>query len=605
MLNIHEIDANKEPMISSAFTSMRALLVAPKPLAWRYVGFLLFLIAYTLIAECFGGLPSVLPAWRLEIPLLLYFYFYCNKITRPSRWQYLTAAMPIVLTYVIFDTYHVLFGRLLRIIEVTELPEMFLVMPIPNKILLILAVGLPLGVFLRSVQWRRVRPLVLGAVPLLALVVAVEGFPAFVMAGFERTQKPIDWKSDANSAGFNGRISMAIYNEARRISSLEKTMAYRGNSPFLNAFGDLVAKVKEVKGKHNVHLIVLESFLDPTLLRNAQFSRSPAHPSFEALFQNTGGLSVSPVFGGATAQAEFEVLCGVPAMRELSGIEFDVFTGAQTLCLPNILGQAGYHAMATNAFLPDFFNSTKGYEGVGFENIYYPSEYAPGVETYFSIGDVTDEAFMYDGDLFSQNLAFVSDWLKRNPGRPLLNYIMTIYGHTPHLINLDKRPKTVEFKGMGTFRDDQLERAVNQYYYRTEVIAAYVKELMRIDPHSIIILVSDHLPSLTYGPNTYKDLHYLDNTEDSIHLNRIYVVENGRAVHYDTIHHYDVPRLILNYVTQAKFSQTFAQNADLREKRIGLATLRDQYMTIMAHAMDGKPIFSSFGYWNVSDAPAN
>ncbi|MHB8811360.1 MAG: sulfatase-like hydrolase/transferase [Desulfobulbaceae bacterium] len=587
-------------MNSSPFSSLRALLVLPKHPGFRYIGFLLFLISYTLIAECFGGLPSVLPAWRLEIPLLLYFYFYCNKITRPSRWQYLTAAMPIILTYAIFDTYHVLFGRLLRIIEVTELPEMFLVMPIHNRVLMFLAVGLPLVIFLRSVQWRRLRPLVLGAVPLVALVVAVEGFPAFVMAGFERTQKPIDWMSDANSAGFNGRISMALYNEARRISSLEKTMAYRGDSPMLSAFGDLVAKVKEVERKHNVHLIVLESFLDPSLLQGARFSRNPAHPSFEALFENKGGLSISPVFGGATAQAEFEVLCGVPAMRELSGIEFDVFTGARTLCLPNILSQAGYHTMATNAFLPDFFNSTKGYEGVGFEKIYYPSDYAPGGETYFSIGDVTREEFMFDGDLFSQNLTFVSDWLKRNPGKPMLNYIMTIYGHTPHLINLDKRPKVVEIIGTGTFRDDQLERAVNQYYYRTEVLAAYVKELMRIDPESIIILVSDHLPSLTYGPNTYKDLQYLGNTEDSVHQNRIYIVENGRAVKYDTIHHYDVPRLILNYVTQARFSQTLTLNATLREKSIGLSSLRDQYMTIMAHAMGGRPIFSRLGYWEAN-----
>lgn len=592
-------------MISSAFTSLRARLVAPKPIAFRYIGFLLFLIAYTLLAECLGGLPSMLPAWRMEIPLLLYIYFYFNQITRQSRWQYLTAVLPIILIYAIFDIYHVLFGRLLRITEVTEVPEMFQVMPIQNKMLLILAVGLPLAIFLRSVQWRRTRPLIYGAVPLLALVVAVEGFPAYFMAGFERTQKPIDWMSDAKSAGFNGRISMSLYNEARRISSIEKTLAYRDNSRFLSAFGNEVDRVREVGLKQNVHLIVLESFLDPNLLRNARFSRNPEHPAFEAIFKNKGGFSISPVFGGATAQAEFEVLCGVPAMRELSGIEFDVFTGAQTLCLPNILGQAGYHTMATNAFSPDFFNSTKGYEGVGFANIFYPSEYAPGVETYFSIGDVTDEAFMYDGDLLSQNLAFVSKWLQQNPGKPLMNYIMTIYGHTPHLINLDKRPKAVEIKGKGTFRDEQLERAVNQYYYRTQVIAAYVRELMRIDPNSIIILVSDHLPSLTYGPNTYKELHYLGNTDDSIHLNRIYIVENGRAVHYDTIHHYDVPRLILNYVTKAKSSHTFTVNTEPPDKSIGMSSLREQYMTIMAHAMDGKPIFSGFSLWETVDAHAN
>jgi phosphoglycerol transferase MdoB-like AlkP superfamily enzyme len=589
-------------MTLPAVSSLRSFLVAPKPPAIRYIGFLLFLMAYTVIAHRFGGLPSMLPAWRMEIPLLLYLYFYFNRISRPSRWQYLTSALPIFLTYAIFDTYHVLFGRLVRITEVTELPEMFLVMPLLNKILLSLAVCLPLGIFLRSVQWRRSRPLVWGAVPLLALVVAVEVFPAYFMAGFERTQKPVDWMSDARSVGFNGRISMALYNEARRINSLEKTTAYRDNIPFLNAYGDVVQKVRNVVQKNNVHLIVLESFLDPNLLHNASFSRSPGHPSFEALFKNNGGLSISPVFGGGTAQAEFEVLCGVPAMRVLSGIEFDVFTGAQTLCLPNILSQAGYNTMATNAFLPDFFNSTKGYRGAGFESIYYPSEYALGMETYFSVGDATDEEYIYDGNLFSQNLAFVSDWIRRNPGRPLLNYMMTIYGHAPHQINLDKRPKVVEFEGMGTFRDDQLERAVNQYYYRTQAIAAYVKQLIRIDPSSIIILVSDHLPSLTFGPNTYKDLHYLNNTSNSIHLNRIYIIENGHPVQNETIHHYDVPRLILNYVTRERSSQMFVQNTDPEEKSIAMTSLREQYMTIMAHAMDGGPIFSRFGY---RDAQAN
>jgi hypothetical protein len=215
--------------------------------------------------------------------------------------------------------------------------------------------------------------------------------------------------------------------------------------------------------------------------------------------------------------------------------------------------------------------------------------------SYFSAGDVTDEFFMYDGDLFAQNLAFVGDWMRHNPGKPLLNYIMTVYGHTPHLINLDKRPKVVEISGMGKLPDDQLERAVNQYYYRTEVIAAYVQELVRIDPHSIIILVSDHLPSLTYGPNTYADLHYLDNTKDSIHLNRIYIVENGRPIRYDPIHHYDVPRIILGYLTQNKVRHTLSLNA---ENHADPAHQREQYMTVMAHAMDGNPIFSRFGYRN-------
>ncbi len=582
-------------------TSPRQLFFFLKPLANRYVGFLAFLIFYTLVMQQCGGLPALLNVWRLEIPLILYFYYYFNLITRPSRLQFMVAAVPVVLLYGVFDVYHLLLGRLIRLAEVTELPEMFQVIPFSVKILIIVLLGLPLIALLGSVQWRRLRPLLLGAIPLMVLMIAVEGYPAAFMKAFEATQNYIQFYSDTESAGNNGRLSMALYNEARRRSSLEKTVAYRGNSIFQSAFDKVVGKVHALPNKGNVHLIVLESFIDPNLLRGVRFSRNPMHPSFAALFVDKGGLSVSPVFGGGTAQAEFEVLCGVPAMRELSGIEFDVFTGAKTFCLPNVLAQGGYHAMASNAFLPDFFNSTNAYAGMGFEKIYYPAEYAPGRESYFSTGDVTNEEYMFDGELFTQNLAYVDKWLRENPDKPLFNYINSIYGHTPHIVDLDKRPMVI--KMLGEVRDDQLERVVNQFYYRTEALAAYVQGLMRLDPHSIIILLSDHLPSLTYGPNSYRDLNYLDKIEDYTHLNRIYIVQNGKVVHYDTIHHYDVPGIILSYVTHTKFDQKQVAKIDARQGAD--ADYREQYMTIMANAMHGKSLFSAFGFLSCFDKPAS
>ncbi|MBI4793893.1 MAG: LTA synthase family protein [Deltaproteobacteria bacterium] len=580
---------------------MQITLSALKPLTSRYIVFLLFLFIYTGIMQQCGGLPSMHTAWRLEIPLLLYLYYYCNLITRASRLQALVTAVPIFLAYGIFDVYHLLLGRLLRITEVNALPEMFQVLPPAVSVLVILLLVLPLLTFLNCMQWNRLRPLMVGALPLLALPLAVELAPDLFIAAFEKTQKPIDPCSDRVSAGTIGRLSMTLYNEAKRKSSLEKTTDYRGRSFFTEAFAKEVDKVNAIRTKGNVHLIVLESFFDPNLLRNARFSRNPAHPDFEALFKKNEGISVSPVFGGGTAQSEFELLCGVPAMRELSGIEFDVFTGSKTYCLPNVLTQGGYHTMATNAFLPDFFNSTNAYAGMGFDKIYYPSEFAEGRESYFTIGDVTGETYMFDGDLLTQNLAFIEKQIRENPARPLFNYIISMYGHTPHDINTEKRPLVVTM--LGEDRDEQIEKAVNQYYYRTEAIARYVKEMVRIDPKSIIILVSDHLPSLTFGPNTYRDLNYLDQSEDFIHLNRIYVMENGRAVRYTNIHHYDVPKIILDYVTRDRSgkSHTARKAVSPPNGPVDMRTYREQYMAIMANAMDAQPMFPDFNFLSIID----
>lgn len=559
--------------LANLFSSLLPLLRS------RYAVFLLFLFGYTAVMEQLGGFPSLLPAWRLEIPLLLFLYYFGNKITKKSRWQPLIVAVPIVLIYAIFDLYRLQLGRMPRIVELTELPELFAIMPLWLKAVVIGTWDIPLLVFLWHVRWQAPVPIALGIVPFLGLAAAVEYAPAPFMTAFEATQKEVVHYSDVISAGNNGRIGMALYNEAQRRVMLEKTAHYRDNPFYLRDKDQVVAKIKKQRLKRNVHLVVLESFLDPELLLAAKFSRRPTHPDFEKIFKRKGSLSHSPVFGGATGQAEFELLCGVPALREVSGVEFNVFTGAKTACLPNLLSEAGYHTMATNGYRPEFFNSINAYAGIGFEKSYYPSEYAPTQDTYLIRGDVTDEEYMFDGDLLRQNLKFVTSWLKEHPQTPLLNYVLTMYGHTPNGLNTAKRPEIIEVSGGP--EDDHLQRAVNQYYYRTQALAAFVKELVRIDPKSLIILVSDHLPPLERGPNTYEGYNYLGQQEEFLYLNRIYFVENGRSVEYNTIHHYEVPNIILNYVSRS---------AKGRNGTVDLPAYQKAYLTIMAQAMNIKKI---------------
>jgi phosphoglycerol transferase MdoB-like AlkP superfamily enzyme len=559
----------------------------------RYTVFLLFLLGYTEILQQRGGLPALLPAWRFEIPLLLYLYFLLNQLLRKSRLQPLLAAAPLFLFYAVFDVYYIMFGRMLRITEITELPELLQVLS-PLALTLIGAlIALPLLAFLASLEFRpRRATAVIASLPLLILLLTVELTPAFFMTAFQETQQEIVFYSDTASARNNGRLSMMLYNEARRKSYHEKIAEHQMNPAALIDFDKVIAGLKEQKKKRNIHLIVLESFLDPGLLLDARFSRNPAHPAFHKLLGKKGGISISPVFAGSTAQAEFEVLCGAPALREFSGIEFDVFTGAKAPCLPHILSLGGYETNATNSYKPDFFNSTNAYTGIGFEKMYYPREFAAGYDTYFSAGDVTDEGYMFDGVLFSQNLEFIAKRIKDNPTLPIFNYVIGMYGHTPHDLNLSKRPKLIKLTGK--LQDEGLEKATNQYYYRTEAIAAYVKGLIAADPKSLIILVSDHLPSLS-GSKTYKELNYLGGSEDATFLNRIFIIENGRPVRQNTIHHYDIPRIILNYATKGKYCKEHDCNFTAQDTPIAKNASRDDYLDIMSQAMDATSAIRMIG----------
>ena len=103
-------------------------------------------------------------------------------------------------------------------------------------------------------------------------------------------------------------------------TSLAKTEAFRDRPRYEQQAQQMAGWIRSHSNNRNVHLVVLESFLDPTLYQGASYTRDPLHPSFKKLFGNKMGLSVSPVVGGRTSQAEFEVLCGVPAFEEQTRI---------------------------------------------------------------------------------------------------------------------------------------------------------------------------------------------------------------------------------------------------------------------------------------------
>lgn len=549
----------------------------------RYLAFFSFLLAYSFILHKLGGLPPLWSSLRLEAPLLLYGYFLCNSLLKKSRWQPWLAALPLVLAYTIADICYMAYNRVVRIVEITEIPELLDIMPLHYAILTGLAGTISVVVLLLAIDWHHWRKGLLATLPLLALIMAVTLTPGRFLSTFHLIGKDVvDW-SDANSVANNGRFTMVAYFEALRNNSIDKTMAFRHRQEFIEQMTTLSRQIKASARERNVHLVVLESFLDPTLFSGLKFSQPPAAPAFTKLIAGTDTYSISPVFGGGTAQAEFELLCGVPAMRALSSVEFNVFTGVKTYCLPSILGDAGYQTMASNGHKPKFFNAIPAYQGTGFKNIFFPIENAPDRETYLSTGDIKKEWYMFDGTLLNQNLDYVARYLQEHPDQPLFNYVMTIYGHTPHHLDEAVRPRLIKLRA--NQQDEHLERAVNQYYYRTEAIARYVQGLLKIDPHSLIILVSDHVPPLAFGSATYKKLNYMKNIENSIYYNRIVIIENGKTMQYNTMRHYDVPGIIANYLTDGVYCRN--NRCNFVEKNLAARTSTnslEDYMTIMAHA---------------------
>jgi hypothetical protein len=266
----------------------------------RYFAFFIFIGALGEVLSRISGLSGLRSHLRTEGPILIGLYWALNFVLRPRKLSPLVAAFPIVVIYAGYDLFYLAWGNIFKAIDVQNLPELLKVLPLPLKAALLLALGLPVVLVFCFLHYRRYRRVLwIGALAAL-LVVTVELWPSAVLyslnwAGFHVTE----W-SDAESVNENGRFTTMLYFEARRRQALAETATYRNRGNYeveVRATADFIRK----HGNHrNVHLVVLESFVDPTLFRAVSYSKDPRYPDFTALVgdrpkRNSRRFAASPL----------------------------------------------------------------------------------------------------------------------------------------------------------------------------------------------------------------------------------------------------------------------------------------------------------------------
>jgi hypothetical protein len=540
------------------------------------------LMGVTALFEWYGGLAGLWWHKIIELPLALYLYYLFRQLLYKHRFSWLLAALPVLFLYIMIDAYFLIFKRVFRISEINEIPELLDVLPWYFTALMGGMVVVPIVWMLIHFRIQSYKKLLWSFIPGLLLVGSLIWRPDWFLQAFTSTANGIVEWSDEESVRRNGRLSMVLYQEAKRRAAIRKAREYLGDETYDEQHKQKLEALKSTLKPRNVHIFVLESYFDPARLANLNLNQDAVHPEFRKLLVNDGmgDLSTSPVWGGYTPQAEFEFLCGVRALQKLGTIEFNVMTGAPIHCLPEMLAQSGYQSISSRGFKPFFFNSISAMKALGFEENYYAREYAPNRKTYLSTGDVSAEKYMFDTPLFDQNLAFIKERMASQPDKPLLNYILTIYGHFPFKIDESVRPRIIEPLGPAD-ADEELKILLNQVYYRSEATARYIAQLTEVDPDGLIILVADHLPPLRKGINEYERLGYLAGEKDANHQTFMAVIDRGKPYKVGKQHHYDLPNLVYQLLSDQQYCE---QAESLCAPRNEKEQTQD-YMQLMAHAV--------------------
>lgn len=243
--------------------------------------------------------------------------------------------------------------------------------------------------------------------------------------------------------------------------------------------GNGVQQIKMRAPQRNVHIIVLESFWDPMQLVNAGFSDDPLDSRFRALWQVAGRpQTLSPVFGGYTANAEFEALCGFPVVDD--AVFFEGRLRQNAPCLPRHLAESGYATIASHPNIAAFWNRIHAYRRMGFQRYLSQDDF---------VQDDMNREFLSDVSLYRQVLERLQPLQENNI--PVMNYILTFFGHLDYPLG-PGRPRMITAESA----EPMVEEYANVVYYKSRELMDFIEILQQVDPEGLIVIFGDHLPFL-------------------------------------------------------------------------------------------------------------
>ena len=252
--------------------------------------------------------------------------------------------------------------------------------------------------------------------------------------------------------------------------------------------------------KPNIIFVQLESFIDPTLIKEAKFSEDPI-PNFRKLSkENLSGNINVPVTGGGTARTEFEVLTGNNFDYLIPGeIPYDSFVKEKNVnSIATTLKKQGYQTTIMHNFQGNFYNRNKAFENLGFDT-FISMEYMQNLEETF-LGWRKDMVL----------LDYIQKSLKQNE-KPDLVYAIAVEGHGKYP-DYDKGldlPIKVE-----TTLSEQDKYQLYHYANLLKGTDDFIGKLMEMvdkeEEDTMVVFYSDHTPAL----NVFlKDDFYLDKYE--------------------------------------------------------------------------------------------
>lgn len=248
--------------------------------------------------------------------------------------------------------------------------------------------------------------------------------------------------------------------------------------------------IKQTTPNENIILIQLESIFDPLKLNGVEFSKDPLKNFRNLMENNISGEIIVPVLGGGTTQTEFEILTGLEIKNLFTNMPYlNLLNHNKIESVATIFKNYGYSTTSIHNYFSNFYNRIEAYENLGFDS-FIPLETMSN--------RIRNDNFWYKDSLIIDEIE------KRILNTKEKDFIfgVTVEAHGPYNTKINGDIK-VKSSILNEKERSELENYANIIKETDNFITELINRLDKIKEEYVLIIYSDHLPTLGNKYSTF------------------------------------------------------------------------------------------------------
>ena len=238
----------------------------------------------------------------------------------------------------------------------------------------------------------------------------------------------------------------------------------------------------------NVIVIMNEAYADLQMAGNFE-TNEPVMPFYDSMKENTiKGVSYASVFGGHTANSEYEFLSGDSgAFLPHGATAYQVYIKKEFNGLTSNLVRENYQGLiAMHPFNPNGYNRHKVYPLMGFETFLSEEDFVDPILVRNYVSDESD----YD------KIIEEYEKVRKDSSDPFYLFNVTMQNHGGYTSDFDNLPMDIKITTEG-IDDPEAQRYLNLVHISDKATEKLIGYFEDIDDPTVIVMFGDHQPGLS------------------------------------------------------------------------------------------------------------